>query len=164
MQLTIFAVSTLLVNLLPASPQPDFNIHSFFLHWMHLKKDPSFSWQTQDYDVMISKSQLYKYKKMTTNTAIKLWQLNLPLFVSNKSSLRELDHAMLRRLEKRILVSLPSSPARQAMISHWLPPLSCTGGVELRTLLDYEALAKVRMEFVKCLIVMLNNFSVINIS
>ncbi|XP_030599083.1 katanin p60 ATPase-containing subunit A-like 2 isoform X2 [Archocentrus centrarchus] len=54
----------------------------------------------------------------------------------------ELDHAMLRRLEKRILVSLPSSPARQAMISHWLPPLSCTGGVELRTALDYETLAK----------------------
>uniref|UniRef100_A0A3B3VXT7 Katanin p60 ATPase-containing subunit A-like 2 n=1 Tax=Poecilia latipinna TaxID=48699 RepID=A0A3B3VXT7_9TELE len=36
----------------------------------------------------------------------------------------ELDHGMLRRLEKRILVGLPSSPARQAMISHWLPPLS----------------------------------------
>uniref|UniRef100_A0A669BVJ3 Katanin p60 ATPase-containing subunit A-like 2 n=1 Tax=Oreochromis niloticus TaxID=8128 RepID=A0A669BVJ3_ORENI len=75
----------------------------------------------------------------------------------------ELDHAMLRRLEKRILVSLPSSPARQAMISHWLPPLSCTGGVELHTVLDYEALAKVCMEFVKCLIIMLNNFSIINI-
>ncbi|GAA6216007.1 katanin p60 ATPase-containing subunit A-like 2 isoform X1 [Lates japonicus] len=54
----------------------------------------------------------------------------------------ELDHAMLRRLEKRILVSLPSSPARQAMISHWLPPLNSTGGVELRTELDYETLAK----------------------
>ncbi|XP_040914423.1 katanin p60 ATPase-containing subunit A-like 2 [Toxotes jaculatrix] len=54
----------------------------------------------------------------------------------------ELDHAMLRRLEKRILVSLPSSPARQAMISHWLPPLTSTGGVELRTELDYETLAK----------------------
>ncbi|XP_068562031.1 katanin p60 ATPase-containing subunit A-like 2 isoform X2 [Cebidichthys violaceus] len=54
----------------------------------------------------------------------------------------ELDHAMLRRLEKRILVSLPSLPARQAMISHWLPPLSSTGGVELRTELDYETLAK----------------------
>ncbi|XP_073334605.1 katanin p60 ATPase-containing subunit A-like 2 isoform X2 [Pagrus major] len=54
----------------------------------------------------------------------------------------ELDHAMLRRLEKRILVSLPSTPARQAMISHWLPPLSSTGGVELRTELDYETLAK----------------------
>ncbi|KAI4816807.1 hypothetical protein KUCAC02_009113 [Chaenocephalus aceratus] len=54
----------------------------------------------------------------------------------------ELDHAMLRRLEKRILVGLPSSPARQAMISYWLPPLSCTGGVELRTELEYETLAK----------------------
>ncbi|KAL6097071.1 katnal2 [Pungitius sinensis] len=54
----------------------------------------------------------------------------------------ELDHAMLRRLEKRILVSLPSLPARQAMISHWLPPLSSTGRVELRTELDYFALAK----------------------
>ena len=50
---------------------------------------------------------------------------------------------MLRRLEKRILVSLPSTPARQAMISHWLPPRSSTGGVELRTELDYETLAKV---------------------
>lgn len=51
---------------------------------------------------------------------------------------------MLRRLEKRILVDLPTSAARQAMISHWLPPLSATGGVELRTELDYEALAAVR--------------------
>ncbi|XP_062333759.1 katanin p60 ATPase-containing subunit A-like 2 [Osmerus eperlanus] len=54
----------------------------------------------------------------------------------------ELDHAMLRRLEKRILVGLPSCPARQAMISHWLPPVSCTGGVELRTDLTYEMLAQ----------------------
>uniref|UniRef100_A0AAQ5ZV55 Katanin p60 ATPase-containing subunit A-like 2 n=1 Tax=Amphiprion ocellaris TaxID=80972 RepID=A0AAQ5ZV55_AMPOC len=54
----------------------------------------------------------------------------------------ELDHAMLRRLEKRILVSLPSSSARQAMISEWLPPLNSTGGVELRTELDYKTLAK----------------------
>ncbi|XP_073770246.1 katanin p60 ATPase-containing subunit A-like 2 isoform X2 [Danio rerio] len=54
----------------------------------------------------------------------------------------ELDHAMLRRLEKRILVSLPSAPARQAMISHWLPPVSNTGGVELRTELDYDSLAQ----------------------
>ncbi|AWP15027.1 putative katanin p60 ATPase-containing subunit A-like 2-like [Scophthalmus maximus] len=54
----------------------------------------------------------------------------------------ELDTAMLRRLEKRILVNLPSAPARQAMISHWLPPLNSTRGVELRTELDYETLAK----------------------
>uniref|UniRef100_A0A667Y9H5 Katanin catalytic subunit A1 like 2 n=1 Tax=Myripristis murdjan TaxID=586833 RepID=A0A667Y9H5_9TELE len=54
----------------------------------------------------------------------------------------ELDHAMLRRLEKRILVGLPSEPARQVMISHWLPPLSSTGGVELQTELDYQTLAK----------------------
>lgn len=51
---------------------------------------------------------------------------------------------MLRRLEKRILVGLPSAPARQAMISHWLPPVSNTGGVELRTELDYDSLAQVR--------------------
>lgn len=57
--------------------------------------------------------------------------------------LRELDHAMLRRLEKRILVGLPSSPARKAMINHWLPPVSNTGGVELRTELAYDVLAEV---------------------
>ncbi|CAL8299064.1 unnamed protein product [Boreogadus saida] len=49
---------------------------------------------------------------------------------------------MLRRLEKRILIGLPSEPARQAMISHWLPPVSLSGGAELRTQLDYETLAK----------------------
>ncbi|XP_014893364.1 katanin p60 ATPase-containing subunit A-like 2 isoform X1 [Poecilia latipinna] len=54
----------------------------------------------------------------------------------------ELDHGMLRRLEKRILVGLPSSPARQAMISHWLPPLSLLGGVKLQTSLDYKMLAE----------------------
>lgn len=60
------------------------------------------------------------------------------------SMFRELDEAVLRRLEKRILVGLPSWSARCSMISLWLPPQSSTGGLELQTQLDYEALAEVR--------------------
>ncbi|XP_054139278.1 katanin p60 ATPase-containing subunit A-like 2 isoform X1 [Melozone crissalis] len=54
----------------------------------------------------------------------------------------ELDSAMLRRLEKRILVDLPSEEARRVMIQHWLPPLSNSGGVKLRTELDYSLLSR----------------------
>nr|XP_020662192.1 katanin p60 ATPase-containing subunit A-like 2 isoform X3 [Pogona vitticeps] len=54
----------------------------------------------------------------------------------------ELDCAMLRRLEKRILVDLPSKEARQAMIQHWLPPVSNSGGVELRTEFNYALLSQ----------------------
>ena len=60
-------------------------------------------------------------------------------------TLRELDHAMLRRLEKRILVGLPTKEARQKMIEHHLPPvISATGhGLQITTDLNYEHLATV---------------------
>ncbi|XP_061887711.1 katanin p60 ATPase-containing subunit A-like 2 isoform X1 [Entelurus aequoreus] len=54
----------------------------------------------------------------------------------------ELDHGMLRRLEKRILVGLPPALARQAMISHWLPAVNSTGEVHLHADLDYQRLGK----------------------
>ncbi|XP_077442307.1 katanin p60 ATPase-containing subunit A-like 2 [Vanacampus margaritifer] len=53
----------------------------------------------------------------------------------------ELDHGMLRRLEKRILVGLPPAPARQTMIANWLPPVHSTGELQIKAELDYELLA-----------------------
>ncbi|XP_077593955.1 katanin p60 ATPase-containing subunit A-like 2 isoform X1 [Stigmatopora nigra] len=54
----------------------------------------------------------------------------------------ELDQGLLRRLEKRILVGLPPPSAREAMITHWLPPVNSTGEFQLKAELDYQLLAK----------------------
>ncbi|KAL3866277.1 hypothetical protein ACJMK2_043585 [Sinanodonta woodiana] len=55
----------------------------------------------------------------------------------------ELDHAMLRRLEKRIIVDLPSFEARKAMYKFYLPKVVVPkdGGLELLSDLDYDLLA-----------------------
>lgn len=55
----------------------------------------------------------------------------------------ELDHAMLRRLEKRILVDLPTYEARKSMFKHHLPRVvnPSEGGLELLSDLDYDLLA-----------------------
>ena len=53
---------------------------------------------------------------------------------------------MLRRLEKRILVGLPTMEARHVMFMHHLPSVICTtdsNGFELTSDLDYHALAQV---------------------
>ena len=52
---------------------------------------------------------------------------------------------MLRRLEKRILVDLPTYEARKAMFKHHLPTVVVPkeGGLELLSNLDYDLLATV---------------------
>ena len=54
---------------------------------------------------------------------------------------------MLRRLEKRILVDLPTYDARKAMFKHHLPRIvnPSEGGLELLSDLDYDLLALVSL-------------------
>ena len=56
---------------------------------------------------------------------------------------RELDHAMLRRLEKRILVDLPNESAREAMFKHYLRPVISHSPFKIVTEVDYDVAAKV---------------------
>ncbi|VDI47898.1 katanin p60 ATPase-containing subunit A1 [Mytilus galloprovincialis] len=55
----------------------------------------------------------------------------------------ELDQAMLRRLEKRIIVDLPTLEARKAMFKFHLPSIVMPkeGGLELLSNVDYDVLA-----------------------
>ena len=62
---------------------------------------------------------------------------------------RELDLAMLRRLEKRILVDLPTKAARCEMLRHHLPPVITPAeeGLNITTNINYESLAEVSKAF-----------------
>jgi katanin p60 ATPase-containing subunit A1 len=54
---------------------------------------------------------------------------------------------MLRRLEKRVLVDLPTKEARQAMFQQFLPPnvIRENNGLVLYSDLDYARLGNVRL-------------------
>eukprot|EP00731_Ephydatia_muelleri_P015730 Em0009g154a len=54
----------------------------------------------------------------------------------------ELDHAMLRRLEKRILVDLPNTAARCAMFKHHLPHILSQSPLTITTEVDYNSVAE----------------------
>ncbi|CAH8656155.1 unnamed protein product [Dicrocoelium dendriticum] len=57
----------------------------------------------------------------------------------------ELDHAMLRRLEKRILVDLPNKQARRRMFETFLPPVPSSntpGFIQLVCHIDYDQAAE----------------------
>ena len=51
--------------------------------------------------------------------------------------------ALLRRLEKRILVPLPNSEAREAMLRHHLPPGPADSGKRAEESVEFENISKV---------------------
>ena len=53
----------------------------------------------------------------------------------------ELDRAMLRRLEKRIMVGLPNEDAREAMLRQFLPSVVVPPPLLIKSDLDYRQLA-----------------------
>ena len=57
---------------------------------------------------------------------------------------------MLRRLEKRILVDLPTEEARCAMVHHYLPLEVTPPPLRITSDIDYEEIAKVcvRLHFI----------------
>ena len=87
-------------------------------------------------------------RRMKTELLMQMDGLNKSddlVFVLGASNLPwELDPAMLRRLEKRILVDLPTTEARVQMFRHHLPPvIHPPGGMRISCQLDYEHLGVV---------------------
>ncbi|EGD76854.1 hypothetical protein PTSG_08202 [Salpingoeca rosetta] len=88
-------------------------------------------------------------RRMKTELLMQMDGLNKSddlVFVLGASNLPwELDPAMLRRLEKRILVDLPTQEARRAMFQHHLPPTVQSeddgGVIDLTANIDYDAVA-----------------------
>ena len=59
---------------------------------------------------------------------------------------------MLRRLEKRILVDLPTPEARKSMLEQYLPPvIPSEGSLVIKTNVDYEQVAKVSGNSLWCI-------------